>query len=142
MASWKPLPRTPSIRSFGIRQSSKISSQVEEHGCPSYPQPCRRRSRIGALNDEGRAQLGGTALLIQNAVGDSDDDKDISETGVGDEDLGAIQDPAVILFLGNGLLTLCIGTSTRLGQAESAQPLAAAQLAGTLPSARGCRSHK
>ena len=45
-------------------------------------------ARIGALNDEGRAQLGGAALLIQNAVGDSDDDKDISETGVGDEDLG------------------------------------------------------
>ena len=85
-------------------------------------------ARIGALNDESRAQLGGTALLIQNAVGDSDDDKDISETGVSDEDLGAIQDPAVILFLGNGLLTLCIGTSARLGQAESAQPLAAAQL--------------
>ena len=99
-------------------------------------------ARIGALNDEGRAQLGGAALLIQNAVGDSDDDKDISETGVGDEDLGAIQNPAVILFLGNGLLTLCIGTSARLGQAESAQPLAAAELAGTLPSARGCRSHK
>ena len=65
-------------------------------------------------------------------VGDSDDDKDISETGVGDEDLGAIQDPAVILFLGNGLLTLCIGTSARLGQAESAQPLAAAELGQVL----------
>ena len=24
IASWKPLPRTPSIRSFGMRQSSKI----------------------------------------------------------------------------------------------------------------------
>ena len=34
IASWKPLPRTPSIRSFGMRQSSKISSQVEEPRIP------------------------------------------------------------------------------------------------------------
>jgi hypothetical protein len=61
-------------------------------------------------------------------VGDGNDDEHISITGVGDEDLGAVQHPAVILFLGNGLLALCIGAGTRLGQAECTQPLAAAQL--------------
>ena len=34
MASWKPLPFTPSRRSFGMMQSSMMSSQVEEPRMP------------------------------------------------------------------------------------------------------------
>ena len=65
-------------------------------------------------------------------VGDGNDDEHVCVAGVSDEDLGAVQHPAVILFLGNGLLALCVGAGARLGQAEGTQPLAAAQLGQVL----------
>ena len=97
----------------------------------------------GALHDEGGAELGGTAALIQHVIGNGDDDEDISKACISDEDLGAVQHPVIAIFLGNGLLTLCIGTSARLGQAESTQPLAAAELRQVLSLLLGgCRSRK
>ena len=113
-----------------MRQSSKISSQVEERGCHLVLSLTDGEARVGALHDKGGALLGGTALLVRHDIGDSNNDKDVCVAGVGDEDLGTVQDPITGLgvLLCKGLLTLCIGAGTRLGQAESTQPLAAAQL--------------
>ena len=50
--------------------------------------------------------------------------------GVGDEDLGAVENPVLALLVqhGHGLLPLGVGAGAGLGQAEGAQPLARAQL--------------
>ena len=83
------------------------------------------------------------AALVQHGAGNGNDDEHIGKTGVGDEDLGAVQQPAVLTLHGVGLLALGIGAGAGLGQAESAQPLAAAQLGQVLCLLLGgCRSHR
>ena len=79
----------------------------------------------GALHDEG-----GQAALTSGLVGHGDDDEHIGVTGVGDEDLGAVQDVVLALLVqhGHGLDAAGVGARAGLGQAEGAQPLAGAQL--------------
>ena len=64
----------------------------------------------------------------------SDDDEHVGVAGVGDEDLGAVEDPVLPLLVqhGHGLLALGVGAGAGLGQAEGAQPLAGAQLGQVL----------
>src|SRR5699024_8981090 len=87
---------------------------------------------VGALDDEGGDLFGLAAALVQHGAGDGNDDEHIGIAGVGDEDLGAVQQPAVLTLHGVGLLALGVGAGAGLGQAESAQPLAAAQLGQVL----------
>ena len=67
-------------------------------------------------------------LFIGDDAGNGNDDEHIGKAGIGDEDLGAIEDPVVAIQHGKGLLTLCVGAGARLSQTESTNPFAAAQL--------------
>ena len=58
-------------------------------------------------------------LLVEDLIGNSDDDEHVSVACVGDEDLGAVQHPVIAIFHSSGLLALSISTSARLGQTES-----------------------
>ena len=89
-----------------------------------------REAGIGALDDEGRDLLHGTALLVGGLAGNSDDNEDVGNVTVGDEALGAVQDPVLAGLIqdSSGLLALSVGTSAGLGQTEGADPLALAQL--------------
>jgi len=85
---------------------------------------------IGTLYNESGDLLAGLlgVLLIGDDAGNGNDDEHIGKAGIGDEDLGAIEDPVVAIQHGKGLLTLCVGAGARLSQTESTNPLAAAQL--------------
>src|SRR5699024_6148837 len=87
---------------------------------------------VGALNDEGGDLLLLAAALVQHGAGDGDDDEHVGVARVGDKDLGAVELPVVALVHGVGLLDLGVGAGAGLGQAESADPLAAAQLGQVL----------
>src|SRR5699024_756556 len=87
---------------------------------------------VGALDDEGGDLLGLAAALVHHGAGDGNDDEHVGKACVGDKDLGAVQQPAVLTLHGVGLLALGVGAGAGLGQAESAQPLAAAQLGQVL----------
>ena len=67
-------------------------------------------------------------------AGHGDDHEHIGIAGVGDEDLGAVENPVLALLVqhGHGLLPLGVGAGAGLGQAEGAQPLAGAQLGQVL----------
>ena len=89
-----------------------------------------REAGVGALHDESGDLLAGLfgIPLIGDDAGNGDDDKYIGKAGVGDEDLGAVEHPVIAIQHGNGLLALRVGAGTRLGEAERADPFAAAQL--------------
>ena len=68
------------------------------------------------VNDECGKALGDRYA----SVSDSENNAGISKTGVGREDLGSVDDIAVVLFNSDGLSALNVGTCVGLGQAEAA----------------------
>ena len=78
---------------------------------------------VGLLDDEGADALGAQAL-----VGHGDDDEHVGVGAVGDENLASVEHPLVAVKDGGGLLPGGVGAGVGLGQAESADPLAAGQL--------------
>ena len=82
------------------------------------------------LHDESGDLLHGAAALVGDLAGDGDDDEGISHVAVGDEALGAVQDVVLagLIQHGGGLLALGVGAGAGLGQAESADLLAGAQV--------------
>ena len=83
---------------MGTMQSSKISSQVEEPRMPIFFSclPMEKPGKV-LLHDE-RGDACWLPLRLSVTSGNSDDDEDISIAGVGDEDLGAVQDVVVALI--------------------------------------------
>ena len=79
-------------------------------------------ARGALLYDECRDALGAKAL-----IGHCEYDKNVSIVSVGDEDLGAIKNPAIAIINSNSLLHSSICTCAGLGQTESAKLLAGSQ---------------
>jgi len=89
-----------------------------------------REALVVLLHDESGDLLHGAAALVGGLAGDGDDDEGISHVAVGDEALGAVQDVVLagLIQHSGGLLALGVGTGAGLGQAESADLLAGAQV--------------
>ena len=89
-----------------------------------------REALIGFLHDESGDLLHGAAALIGGLAGDGDDDEGIRHVAVGDEALAAVEDVVLAGLIqdGGGLLTLGVGAGAGLGQAESADLAAGAQV--------------
>ena len=83
------------------------------------------------LNDKGGNLLHLSAPLL-NSTGNSDNDINISLFTVGDEALGAVQNPLVSIQYSLGLLSLSVGTCTGLGQTESADLTSACKVGNIL----------
>ena len=118
----------PSRFSTGMRQSSSTISAVCEARMPSFDSflPWLRPGRVLA-DDEG-----GLAAGAERRVDGGDDDVDVGDAAVGDEDLGAVEDPLVAVALGRRLQALHVGAGLRLGDGVGAELdlLAAAEALG------------
>ena len=88
--------------------------------------PWLRPGRVLA-DDEG-----GLAAGAERRVDGGDDDVDVGDAAVGDEDLGAVEDPLVAVALGGRLQALHVGAGLRLGDRVGAELdlLAAAEALG------------
>ena len=132
----------PSRFSTGMRQSSSTISAVCEARMPSFDSflPWLRPGRVLA-DDEG-----GLAARAERRVDGGDDDVDVGDAAVGDEDLGAVEDPLVAVALGGRLQALDVGAGLRLGDRVGAELdlLAAAEALGNplARSARACRRRR
>ncbi len=84
-------------------------------------EPWRRRSRSTVSLVTMKLVM---PLLPGPGVGAGGDGEDLADAGMGDEDLGAVQDEMVALVDGGGGRPAGVAAGARLGQAEPAQHLA------------------
>ena len=111
-----PLPRGPSRWSSGIAQPSSAMAQVSEARMPSLSSSfCGLKPRRVGRDDERRE-----ALLAELRVGDREHDGHRGALAVGDELLGAVEDPAAVLQHGARLEVVRLAPGLRLGEAEAA----------------------
>ena len=89
-----------------------------------------REALVVLLHDERGDLLHAATALVNGLAGDGDDHEGVSYVAVGDEALGAVQNVVLagLVQHGGGLLALGIGAGAGLGQAESADLLAGAQV--------------
>ena len=64
---------------------------------------------------------GGLTAGAEGGVDGGDDDVDVSDTAIGDENLGAVEDPLIAVALGGRLQALDVGTGLRLGDRVGAE---------------------
>ncbi|MPN11077.1 hypothetical protein SDC9_158378 [bioreactor metagenome] len=83
------------------------------------------QARIVAVHQEG----GDAAANLQIGVGDGEDDVEVGNGRVGDEVLGAVQDPLGANLLRRGLDAACVGARAGFGQAEGGNQFAAGEAA-------------
>ena len=91
IALMKPWPSSPSSGSAGTRQSSKMTSLVSLARMPSLFSFCPARMPGRACRDDER----GDAAVAPRPIGDRHRHHHAGDAAVGDERLGAVDDPAV-----------------------------------------------
>ena len=77
--------------------------------------PCEQPGRV--LGDDER----GLAAVAELGVDGGDDDVHVGDAAVGDEDLGAVEDPLVAVELGGGAQRLDVGAGAGLGDGVGAE---------------------
>jgi hypothetical protein len=85
-----------------------------------------------ALLNHDRGDRRPAAAGLARDRGDGDAPRDVG-AGVGDEGLGAVDDPVAIIELRPRLAGARVGARLRLGQAEGPEPLASAEVGKVLP---------
>ena len=123
----KPWPRGPSRFVSGTRASSKVSG-MGVGGVPAHL-AVGRLDRVagGAVRDDDVRDLEPAVVVLAGDGGDRDAAGDVGAR-VGDELLGAVDDPLVAVELGPGLGVAGIGSGFGFGQAEGGELLAGGQV--------------
>jgi hypothetical protein len=120
----KPRFSSPSSASAGRRTSWKNSCAVSEVCWPIF-------SILRLFSNPGSARVDqeqGRALGALARVRDRRDDDQVRVDAVGDENLGAVQDPLIAIADGVGANALYIRAGTGLGHRQGAESLAADHL--------------